>query len=123
MSERQRRRITVTADRVGLEVVSGRVGNQREWVELDLNGKLAGRWKLDRWDQFPGVAFTNDDQAYVHRYNRDTKSTQTFRLNRATSSWELVNAPDAELYGADRDKLVFARWPDGVMHLTWFQQP
>ena len=123
MNEWQRRRITVTADRVGVEAVSGNIGNQREWVELDLNGNVTGRWRLDAFDEFPGVAYTSNDQAYVHRYNRDKKSTQVFRLNRATSTWDLVNAPDAELYGADGEKLVFAHWRDGVMHLSWFQQP
>jgi hypothetical protein len=122
-TEWQRRQITVTADRVGVEVVSGRISTQREWVELDLNGALTGRWKLDPHNQFPGVAFTSDNQAYVHRYNGDTNSIQTFRLNRAASTWELVNTPTAELYGADGDKLVFGQWADGVMHLSWFQQP
>jgi hypothetical protein len=123
MNEWQKRRITVTADRVGVEAVSGNIGNQREWVELDVSGNLTGRWKLDPSDHFAGVTFTSDDQAYVHRYNRDTKTEQVFRLNRATSAWDLVNAPNAQLYGADGDKLVFAQWPDGVMHLSWFQQP
>jgi hypothetical protein len=102
MDEWQRRRITVTTDRAGVEAVTGNIGNQREWVELDLNGNLKGRWKLDPQNQFPGVVFTSDDQAYVHRYNRATKSKQVFRLNRTTSSWDLVNAPDAVLYGGRR---------------------
>jgi hypothetical protein len=123
MSEWQSRRITVTADRVGLEVISGKVSNQREWVELDLNGNVTGRWKLDPSNKFPGVAFTGDDRAYVYRYNRDAKRRQVFRLNRSTSTWDLVNSPDAELYGADGDRLIYAQWPDQVMHLIWFPQP
>jgi len=113
----------VTADRVGIEAVSGRVSNQREWVELDLTGKMMGRWKMDETDQFPGVAFTSDDQAYVHRYNRKTNTIQTFKLNRAMASWDLVDAPDLELYGADGDKLVFAHWSGAIVYLSWFQQP
>jgi hypothetical protein len=50
MSEWQKRRITVTGDRVGIEAVSGNVGNQREWVELDLSGNVTGPWKLDPQD-------------------------------------------------------------------------
>jgi hypothetical protein len=92
-------------------------------VELNLDGSVKGRWKLDPWDKFPGVAFTSDDQAYVHRYNREKKCMQVFRLNRATSAWDLVTTPNGELYGADGDKLVFAHWPDHVMQLSWFQQP
>jgi len=120
--EYQARRITVTADRVGVEVISGKVGNQREWVELDLDGNVLGRWKLDPSNEFPGVTFTSDDRAYVHRYNRDTKSWQVFRLNRATSSWDLMNAPNEPLYGADGDKLVFSKYTGNIMLLSWFPQ-
>jgi hypothetical protein len=123
MQEWQKRRLTVTADRVGIEAVSGNIGNRREWVELDLNGNLKGRWKMDDWDESPGVAFTSDDQAYVHRYNRDTKLIQTFRLDRAAGQWKLVDAPNAELYGADGVNLVFADWTGVSMHLSWFPQP
>src|SRR5215831_6878540 len=96
---------------------------QREWVELGLNGDLLGRWKLDPSDRFPGVAFASDNQVYVHRFGGEAKSSRVFRLNREKSTWEAVNAPNAELYGADGDKLVFAKWSDGVMHLSWYQQP
>jgi hypothetical protein len=48
--EWQERRITVTSDRAGIEAISGNVSNQREWVELDLNGVLKGRWKLSTDD-------------------------------------------------------------------------
>ncbi|MBZ5610233.1 MAG: hypothetical protein LAP38_18375 [Acidobacteriia bacterium] len=119
----QSRSITVTSDRIGIHAVSGTVSNQREWVELDLDGHLTGRWKLDPSDQFPGVVLTSDNQAYVHRYDREAKSRRVFRLNRALSTWEPVSAPDAALYGTDGDKLVFARWSDGLMHLSWFAQP
>ncbi len=121
--EWQARRITVTGDRVGVEVISGKVDNQREWVELDLNGSVLGRWKLDPSNKFPGVTFTSDDRAYVHRYNRDKKSNQTFRLNRTTSSWDLMSAPDEPLYGADGDKLVFSTYSGNTMLLSWFSQP
>jgi len=126
MSGWQSRAITVTADRVGIEAVSGRVSNEREWLELDLNGNLQGRWKLDPQNQFPGVVFTSDDQAYIHRYNREADLIQVFRLNRTKSTWDLVTSPRvglAALYGADGDKLVFAEWPDNTMHLSWFPQP
>jgi hypothetical protein len=69
------------------------------------------------------VIFTGDNHAYVHRYNHDAKSSQTFRLNRTTSSWELMNAPDEPLYGADGDKLVFAKYTGSMLQLSWFPQP
>lgn len=120
---RQERLITVTGDRVGIEAVSGTVGNQREWVELTFNGDLLGRWKLDPSDEFPGVAFTSDNHVYVHRFDRNAKSRQVLRLNRETSAWETLSAPNLPLYGADGDKLVFADWSGVVMHLSWYQQP
>ena len=119
----QERRITITGDRVGVEALSGKSSDRREWVELGLNGDLLGRWKLDSSDQFPGVAFTSDNHVYVHRFDREAKSWRVLRLNKEESTWEAVNAPNAELYGADGDKLVFAQWSDGVMHLSWYRQP
>lgn len=119
----QERRITVTSDRVGIEASSGSAGNQREWVELGLNGDLLGRWKLDPSDKFPGVAITSDNQAYVHRFDRDTKSAQVFRLNGEKSTWEAVSAPNLDFYGADGHKLVFAAWDGFTMHLSWYPQP
>jgi hypothetical protein len=119
----QSRRITVTGDRVGVEVISGNIGNQREWVELDLDGNLIGRWKLDPANQFPGVALTSDNQAYVHRLDRAAKVWSVFRLNRVSSAWESVDAPNADLYGADGKNLVFAHWSAPNMHLSWYPQP
>jgi hypothetical protein len=122
-AEWQQRLITVTGDRVGINAYSGKTGAQREWVELDLNGDLTGRWRLDQSDEFRGVALTSDDQAYVQRSDPKKKSRSVFRLNRAASEWEPVNSPNLELYGSDGDKLVFATWPDGLMHLSWYPQP
>jgi hypothetical protein len=119
----QTRQVTVTADCVGLEVYSGQVGNQKEWVELDLTGKLLGRWRLDTSDEFPGVALTTDHQAYVHRFDRESKSTRTFRLDRAASAWVEVTAPQGELYGADGENLVFAKWSGVMMDMIWYPQP
>lgn len=120
------RRITVTSDRIGIEALSGRDSGQREWVELDLNGNLIGRWRLDRSYRFPGVVFTADNQAYVHRNDEGTKTVQVLRLNRDKGQWELVKspAPNAALYGSDGDKLVF--WDistGGAMHMSWYPQP
>ena len=118
----QSRRITVTADRVGIEAISGNVSNQREWVELDLNGNLIGRWRLDPRDRFPGVVLTSDNRVYVHRLNEKIRR-HVFRLSRESSIWEPVNALDTELYGADGDKLVFAKWTANTMQMEWYPQP
>jgi len=119
----QERRITVTSDRVGVEATSGNVGSQREWIELGLNGDLLGRWKLDPSDTPGSVAFTSDNQVYLPRWDPKSKSGRVFRLNRETSTWESVSAPNLHLYGVDGDKLVFAESDGFVMHLSWYPQP
>jgi hypothetical protein len=126
MSQWQERRITVTGDRVGIEAISGTSSDQREWVELDLDGNLLGRWRLDPSVEHFGVAFTSDNQLYVEQRDAEGERPHLFRLNRASSTWEPVKVPATEglfLYGADGDALVFGRWPDGVMHMSWFAQP
>ncbi len=120
----QYRAITVTGDRVGVQVFSGDTGNKMEWVELNLDGKLIGRWRLDDVAQGGAIAFTSDDQAYVPHLDRATKTWQVLKLNRATSTWEAVPSPARlHLYGSDGDQLIFAEWDsgDGLMHLSWFK--
>jgi hypothetical protein len=125
----QQRRITVTDDRVGVEVFSGTIGTQKEWVELDLSGNVTGRWTLDPAPRFPGVVLTGDNQAYVERFDQAAKRYQLFRLNRAQSSWEQVEAPNAMLsanvmlYGSDGRELVFGRHDGAILRMSWYPQP
>jgi hypothetical protein len=119
----QQRRITVTDHRVGVEVFSGTSGTQKEWVELDLNGNVTGRWALAPPTPFPGVVLTSDNQAYVQRFDGIAKVMGVFRLNRVLSIWEPVEAPNVMLYGADGRELFFGR-PDGAtLHMSWYPQP
>jgi hypothetical protein len=123
IAEWQHRKITVTDDRVGIEVFSGTSGTQKEWLELDLSGDVTGRWALDPHLRFPGVVLTSDNLAYVQRSGDVAKTERLFRLNRALSKWEPVEAPNAMLYGSDGRELVFGR-PDGaVLRMSWYPQP
>ena len=110
-----------------VQVFSGNPGNKMEWVELDLDGKLTVRWRLDEVAQVGAIAFTSDDQAYLPHFDLVTKTHQVLKLNHATSTWEKVPSPGLCLYGSDGDRLVFAEWGghgwDGLMHLSWFKQP
>ena len=120
--------ISVTADRVGLDADSGTHHWQREWVELDLSGDLIGRWRQDRDADFVrGVFLTDDDEAYVGLTNPKDESYTVWKLDRATRNWDKITLPDTKqfgwLYGVDGDQLVFANWPDGQLHLSWFAQP
>ncbi len=118
----QEMRITVTHDRAGV-LAWRETSEDLEWVELDLNGKLTGRWKFSGRSE-PSFAFTSDNHLYALRRDRGAKLRQLAVFDRASSAWKDVEAPmDGGLYGADGDELVFAGWENGPMHLRWFKQP
>jgi hypothetical protein len=123
-AQSQERRIFVTADFIGVVAFSGNVGSQQEWVEVDLNGNIRGRWRLDGL-QFPSVGLTSDGGVYARQ--RDPKTRQdniVVRLNHATSTWQVMPIPaEGVFYGANGDQLVFASWRTGAMVLRWFEQP
>ncbi len=116
--------ITVAHDRVGLWAVSGALGAQTEWVELDLNGNLSGRWRLDQFGQHAKLALTRDGSFFVQVWDDKTSSQRFYTLDRATSEWRAMDtAPDGWLEGADGDALVFRDTGLGPMHLRWYRHP
>jgi hypothetical protein len=116
--------ITVARDRVGLYAVLGTLGTEAEWVELDLNGNLCGRWRLDQFGQNPKLAFTRDDSFFVQVWDDKTATQQFYALDRASSEWRAVDtAPSGWLEGADGDALVFREKGLGPMHLRWYRHP
>ena len=118
----QEMRITVTHDRVGV-LAWRETSDDLEWVELDLNGNLTGRWKFCGRSE-TSFAFTSDNRLYALRRDRDGKIRRLSVLDRASSTWKEVEAPmDGALWGADGDELVFAGLGHGPMHLRWFKQP
>lgn len=116
--------ITVTHDRVGLWVYSGKNGNQTEWVELDLNGNLSGRWKLDQFNYDTRVAFTMDGHVFVQYYDSKAKAYPLYTLDRATSAWQPVEgSPSGRLNSADGNALVFSDFGPGPIHARWYPHP
>lgn len=80
-----------------------------------------GRWRLDDANM-ARVAMTTDGHVYVQKGNGPS-TTRFFTLDRTASSWKPVTPPtDDRFYGTDGDKLVFAGWKVGPMHLRWFDQ-
>jgi hypothetical protein len=69
--------IAVAHDRVGLWVYSGENGVVTEWVELDLNGNLLGRWPLDPDYRNTRTALTTDGQVFVQHFDPEANA---FRL-------------------------------------------
>src|SRR5579872_5804250 len=94
--------ITVAHDRVGLWVYSGEVGTKTEWVELDLNGNLLGRWRLDQLAGNTRVALTTDGHVFVQNLGAKDKMHEFNTLNRESSTWQPVESPPSSwLEGAD----------------------
>jgi len=116
--------IVVAHDRVGLWVYSGDNGDLTEWVELDLNGNLLGRWRLDQFSGKARVALTTDGHVFVQDYDQRAKAHWLHKLNRDSSTWQPVEAaPSGRLEGADGDALVFSDLGLGPMHVRWYQHP
>jgi hypothetical protein len=116
--------ITVGHDRVGLWVYSGTLGTKTEWVELDLDGKLTGRWRLDEFAPELRVAMTSDGAVFLHCRDRDGKNPRLLTLDRAASVWRPVPS-DANQYlvSADGESLIFADYGLGRIHLKWYPHP
>lgn len=109
-------------DRIGLLAVSGTSGDQQEWVEISLEGKLIGRWRLDDF-QHVRAGLTTDGNVYLQK-GMGPRDVALFTLDRASSSWKPVTSPmNGYFCGVDGDKLVFSDWAHGPLHLFWYQQP
>jgi len=119
----QEQRIHVMPDHIGLVAFSGDTGGKQEWVEVDFNGNVLGRWRIDG-KQFARVTPTSDGNVYATESDPKTQKDIVVRLDRAASAWQPVAiGAKGQLYGADGDQLIFSSWPKGAMLLDWFKQP
>jgi len=116
-------KIQVTRDRIGINAVTGPNSGVKQWVEMDLNGNVTGRWPIPGHVQGLTPVLTSDGQVYLSRIVPDAKAIRTFRLNRTQSTWDSVALPDGSVWGVDGTRLVFAQWTTGAMALRWFDQP
>lgn len=86
------------------------------WIELDLDGTLAGKWEFDRSAWRHG-AFTPDGTLYAQK----GRSGGIAVLNRASGEFEPVTAtPHGWLLGAEGEDLVYFAAHD---HLQWVHAP
>jgi len=118
----QQHAILMSKDRVGIWLVPRVDGPPKtEWVELDLNGKLLNRKRLDEFDGSMSIALTSDARVYIQcRYPKESK---LYVLDRDSSTWRLIDdSPPGYLIGADENTLEFedARSP---VHLSWYEPP
>jgi len=112
----------MSKDRVGIWAVYGSDGdNKKEWVELDLNGKLLSRKRLDEFNGSISIVLTSDARLYIQsRYPREQK---LWVLDRDSSTWRLIDdPPPGRLMGADENTLEFEDALSPV-HLSWYEPP
>ncbi len=118
----QEQGIYVTADRIGLLACSGQNMGNPEWVELDPNGKLTGRWRFGSFHR--RVALTTDGHVYAQETVAGPQLGQVFALDRASGTFQLVALKvNGRLDGADGNQLVFSPYSGPPMRLDWYNQP
>ena len=96
-------KISVAKDHIGVNAIAGSNGGILEWVELDLKGNITGRWAIpSQGQQGLTPVLTSDGEAYMSRRVPEAKTIRTFKLNRATSTWDLMETlPDGSVWGVD----------------------
>jgi hypothetical protein len=121
-------------DRIGVLTYPGMIADKPEWVELDFDGKLIGRWKLGPDFVLDGEkrrqifqrgrpVFTADDHMIAEGFEAGKKTHQMMIFDRATSSWQSTDIPatlppNSRLVGADGNDLAFESKDVNVV-LVW----
>ena len=109
--------LRVVHDRVGALLVYGDISKNKEWVELDLNGELLGRWKLGK---YTGLAFT--DSAHLYRYLWKGHEAGLEMFDRDAGKFreiEFTPPANAALLGAEGNDLVY----QAADRLIWVRAP
>jgi hypothetical protein len=115
-----RKGIYTAADRIGLLACSGMTSADPEWVELDLNVNVTGRWQVGNLHK--RVALTHDGHVYTQ--DQPNGSSQSYLLYRNSSTFQPVSwTIPSRMCGAAGDDLVFKDFGPGPMHFRWYTQP
>ena len=112
-------------DRVGSFAHRSQAGHREEWVELDLEGNLIGRWPLPARPG-GGFAFTLSGDVYIVTPRTADRARELLRLNRDAGAWDVMSEYPAArglLLGAEGDDLVFTAPPTPGFRLQWFRAP
>ena len=111
--------IEVTHDRVGIFAYSGETGVNAEWIELDLDGNLLWRSRVD--GVIRGVALaaiTEDDHVYLEGYNGEV-----YTLDSVSHAWRPIPKHEGTFMGVDGKNLVYRQRNSGPIQLRWFNEP
>ncbi len=115
--------VFLAKDRIGIWAMSGSDGAKTEWVELDLNGKLLSRKRLDEFKGDMAIALTRDARLYIQHHSGNPHQRKLYVLDRDSSTWRLIDDPPAGyLIGADDNTLEFED-ATGPVHLSWYEPP
>ena len=116
--------LAAAKDRIGMMAEPGMEGGHYEWIELDLDGNLIGRWELGGFTG-GGWAFTADGRLYTIMQQDGNSRLMIF--DRSRSEWRpsLTALPGDDyrragsLVGADGEDLVV--WMTPPVSLAWFR--
>ncbi len=110
-------RIRAAKDRIGM---LAHLLPVEQWLEIDLEGKLLGRWDFSSPD-LKIRAFTSSGAVYAQQAGTGAAS-DLMLLDKATRKWNATGAtPNGTLLAADGDDLVF-RMNDGPGNLlVWIR--
>ena len=109
-------RLRIMNNRIGAVFYGGMILGPRhksrpmQWIEVDLKGKLLGRWEVGA--EWPPEAFTQSGALYTH------SGDAVLVFDRSTKAWRPVaGTPAGFLLGADGNSLVFE--VRGTSRLRW----
>lgn len=110
--------IEVTRDRVGVLAYSGNTSGNAEWIELDLNGNLLNRSRVD--SMMPNAAaFTENDHVYLGGFTRDV-----YTFDAASRAWRPIPKHEGTFMGVEGNSLVYRQGRNsGPIQLRWFSEP
>jgi hypothetical protein len=117
-------RVQAARDRIGALLYPGDAGLEPQWIEIDLDGKLIGRWVVGQRNG--GMAYTEDGRLYKKNWYPKTDAPQLEVLERSSGKWGSVEYPVEApgqtfhmglLLGSDGNQLVFSNHGGG--QLLW----
>ena len=108
-------RVQAARGRIGALLYPFHAGLQPQWIEIDLQGRLLGRWAVGKHDG--GLAYTEQGRLFKKTWASKPHAPQLAELERSSGKWLSVEYP-AEipgqnfrgglLLGADGNQLVFS---------------
>jgi hypothetical protein len=120
--------VKAASDRIGVMTTPGENGGDPVFIELNLQGKEIGRWKVKPPESTAHWAYTADGRLFAARYVPG-EPKKLFAFDKTNESWRAMasSAGTAVLLGADGNNLVYdanhAEPNHGNWRLRWIPTP